>query len=146
MLQTAKVTVESTGEGLAVKAGTRGFTITFDEPEEAGGTNQGMNPVEGLLAAFGGCESIFMLLMAKAQGVKLEDVKLEVEGDIDPDGFTGVNPDVRCGLQEARVRMRLKCADEAAARSLAELAEQRCPVGDSLRSPVRVVTTEVVVD
>ena len=52
MLSTSKVAVESTGSGLAVKASCRDFEITFDEPCEMGGTNEGMNPVEGVLFSF----------------------------------------------------------------------------------------------
>ena len=50
-----KVTATKTTTGMQVSAGTRGFEITFDEPES---TNTGMNPVEILLASF--CKPIYM--------------------------------------------------------------------------------------
>ena len=50
-----KVTATKTTTGMQVSAGTRGFEITFDEPES---TNTGMNPVEILLASFGACQAI----------------------------------------------------------------------------------------
>ena len=146
MISTAVVEVKSAGSGLQVNAGTRGFNITFDEPVEQGGTNQGMNPVEGLLSALGGCQSIATLIFAHAQGVALDEVSITVEGDIDTDGFLGINPDVRCGLQEVRLKVHVKCADKEAGEKLAKLAEQRCPVGDTVRNPVPVVTTELVVE
>lgn len=145
MLTTSKVEVSSTGTGLQVKAGCRGFEIVFDEPEEAGGANTGMNPVEGLLGALGACQSIATMIFAHAQGIALDGVSIEVEGDIDPDGFMGVNPKVRNGLQEVRTKVHVKCDDAEAARGLAELAEERCPVGDCLRNPVPVVRTELTV-
>lgn len=146
MISTAAIEVTSTGTGLQVHAGTRGFTISFDEPIEQGGTNQGMNPVEGLLCSLGGCQTIATLIFAQAQGVALDEVKMVVEGDIDTDGFMGINPEVRCGLQEVRVKVHVKCADKEAGEKLAKLAEQRCPVGDSIRNPVPMVTTELVVE
>ena len=145
MLSTTTVNVSSTGTGLQVKAGTRGFEIVFDEPEEAGGANTGMNPVEGLLCALGACQSIATLIFAHAQGIDVEGVQMEVEGDLDTDGFMGINPNVRNGLQEVRFNVRLQCDDEEKARALAQLAEERCPVGDCLKNPVPVVCTEVTV-
>ena len=50
-----KVTATKTTTGMQVSVGTRGFEITFDEPES---TNTGMNPVEILLASFGACQAI----------------------------------------------------------------------------------------
>ena len=80
------------------------------------------------------------------QDVPLDGVRVEVEGDLDPDGFTGKAPDVRNGLQEVRFSMHLKSSDEAAARALAALVEERCPVSDCLKAPVPVVCAEVVVE
>ena len=146
MMETHKVSVESTGSGLQVKAGTRGFTLTFDEPEASGGTNAGMNPVEGLLCALGACESIATMIFAHMQGVPLEGVRVEAEGDIDTDGFMGINPDVPCGLSAARISFNYKCADEKAARELEKLVEKRCPVGDTIRRAVPVTCTGVNVE
>lgn len=146
MLSTSKVAVESTGFGLAVKASCRDFEITFDEPREMGGTNEGMNPVEGVLCSFAACQTIATLIFAGAQGVPLEGVRIEAEGDLDPDGFMGTNPDVRNGLQEVRFTVHLKCADEEAAKKLADLAKKQCPVSDCLANPVPVVRTSLVIE
>ena len=94
----------------------------------------------------GACQAIATLLFARMQDVPLDGVRVEVEGDLDPDGFTGKAPDVRNGLQEVRFSMHLKSSDEAAARALAALVEERCPVSDCLKAPVPVVCAEVVVE
>ena len=91
-------------------------------------------------------QAIATLLFARMQDVPLDGVRVEVEGDLDPDGFTGKAPDVRNGLQEVRFSMHLKSSDEAAARALAALVEERCPVSDCLKAPVPVVCAEVVVE
>ena len=131
MLETMKAEIASTGTGLQVKGSCRGFELTFDEPKESGGTDTSVNPVE---------------LFARMQDVPPDGVRVEVEGDLDPDGFTGKAPDVRNGLQEVRFSMHLKSSDEAAARALAALVEERCPVSDCLKAPVPVVCAEVVVE
>lgn len=146
MLSTSTVNVASTGEGLQVKASCRGFELTFDEPVEMGGTNKGMNPVEGLLCTLGACQSIAAMIFANTKGIALEGISMEIQGDIDPDGFMGKAPDVRNGLQEVRCKVHLTCADKEQGRALAALAEERCPVSDCLKNPVPVVCTEVVID
>lgn len=145
MLQTFKIEVASTGTALQVKASCRGFELTFDEPEEAGGANTGMNPVEGVLCTLGACQSIAAMIFAHAQGVQLDSVRMEIEGDVDPDGFMGVNPDVRNGLSDVRCRLIVSGPDKDAVRKIAEMAEQRCPVSDSIQNPVPV-SCEIVVE
>lgn len=54
-MSTYKVKATKTTTGMQVSAGTRGFEITFDEPNS---TNTGMNPVEILLTSFGACQAI----------------------------------------------------------------------------------------
>lgn len=145
MKMTAKTTVENI-QGLETKATCRGFEITLDEPEESGGSNKGMNPIEALLSALGCCQTIALKTFAMQQGVQIDSVRMEVEGDIDTDGFMGANPDVRCGLQDIRMKVYIKAPDKEAAKKLADLAAERCPVEDCLVNPVPVTRTELVVE
>ena len=46
--QILKAEVESLG-GLQLKCSARGFEFIIDEPENVGGTNEAMNPLEALL-------------------------------------------------------------------------------------------------
>ena len=67
-------------------------------------------------------------ILARA-GIDLQGVQMEIEGDLDPDGFMGLDPNVRNGLQEIRFKVHLKCDDEEKARALARLAERTLPGG-----------------
>ena len=79
MLETMKAEIASTGTGLQVKGSCRGFELVFDEPEASGGTDTSVNPVEGLLCAFGACQAIATLLaMGRRELVKTEQ-KLDKE-------------------------------------------------------------------
>ncbi len=79
----------------------REVQVEVDEPKALGGTDRAMNPVELLLCALGGCMSICAAAFAGACGVDLQGFSVEVEGDLDPDGFLGKNPmcapDIRGG-------------------------------------------------
>lgn len=49
-----------------------------------------MNPVEALLASLGACQSIVARVYASKFEVELEDFRVDVEGDLDLDGFLTV--------------------------------------------------------
>ncbi|HHY32590.1 MAG TPA: OsmC family protein [Firmicutes bacterium] len=137
-LETFRASVRSAGEGLLCKANVRGFEVSMDEPKELGGGNRAMNPVELLLSALGGCITICAVAFAPACGVKLEDFRVDLEGDLDPDGFTGKRRDVRTGFQHIRFKMNIKSSSpEENVRNLVDMIKSRCPVSDTLRG-VRV--------
>ena len=136
MLMTSKATVKSL-QGVKVEADVRGFKFIMDEPEDLGGTNEGMNPVEALLCALGACQVIVIKAFAKAQKFEVGDVRVELEGDLDPDGFSGKNPDVRNGFQEIRFEFYLETEEsDERAEEFITFVENTCPVADMLRTPV----------
>lgn len=144
MLTTFKATATKLPNGLQVETNSRGFKILMDEPEELGGTNAGMNPVEALLCAFGACQSIVVSAFAAAKGFTFEEFHVELEGDLDPDGFMGL-ADVRNGFQEIRFTMHFKTNEsQEKAEAFAEFVEQTCPVGDCLANGVKLVKAGVV--
>lgn len=52
------------GEGVRSVANIRGKQIVIDEPASLGGTDQGPNPVELVLAALGGCLNVLVASFA----------------------------------------------------------------------------------
>ena len=72
---------------LQVEVKARDFSIIVDEPENSGGTNTGMNPVEMLLCSIGACQTITAVIFADFYGITLEDIQVEVTGEMDSDGF-----------------------------------------------------------
>ena len=76
-------------EGMRVECTARDHKILLDEPTGLGGTDTGMNPVEAVLCALGACKCIVARCFAKAHKIDLQDFRIELEGDLDPDGFMG---------------------------------------------------------
>jgi len=147
MLTTFKATAVKTDTGLQVHTNARNFSLTLDEPKEMGGTDTGMNPVEALLCALGACQSIVAAAFARHEHFTYESFSVELEGDLDPDGFTGKNPNVRNGFQEVRFTMHFKTNEsQEKAEAFADFIESRCPVGDCLGNGVKLVRTGVVRD
>ncbi|MGS5018338.1 OsmC family protein [Paenibacillus sp. JJ1683] len=144
MLTTFKATAKKLPEGLQVEAQSRGFKIVMDEPEDFGGTDKAMNPVEALLCALGACQSIVIAAFAEGFGFSYEEFHVELEGDLDPDGFMGL-ADVRCGFQEIRFAMHFKTTEsQEKAEAFAAFVEKTCPVGDCLANGVKLVQAGVV--
>ncbi|WP_144475094.1 OsmC family protein [Cytobacillus oceanisediminis] len=133
-------------EGVKVDVQARGFHITIDEPENLGGTNQGMNPVEMLLGALGACQSIVARVYSHKFGVELEDFRVELEGDLDTDGFMNKS-DVRRGYSNIRYTYFIKSpSPEEKIRALADFIAKICPVDDTIANPVNVSRTNIVIE
>lgn len=131
-------------EGLRVEGKSRGLRTMFDEPEDLGGTNEGMNPIEMMLNSLGACQVITAKLIAADFDVKLEGMWVDIEGDVDLDGFKGVQG-VHPGLTEIRFQMNFVTeAPEEKVRQLAAEVEHRCPVGSTLASSVKLSQSKII--
>jgi putative redox protein len=72
-----------------------GNKVQIDASPDIGGTNQGMRPMQMLLAAMGGCSAIDVVNILKKQKQDLQDIKVTVTGerekDVTPSLFTEVH-------------------------------------------------------
>lgn len=133
-------------ENVLVEAEARSHKIIIDEPKNLGGTDQGMNPVELLLSALGACQSIVARTYAKKFDIDLQNFWVEVEGDLDSDGFLGKS-DVRPGFQTIRYTFHIQTtASEDKIEAYKEYIEAHCPVGDTIANTVNLVSANVVVE
>ncbi|MFI6121660.1 OsmC family protein [Streptomyces sp. NPDC051064] len=118
------------------------YVMSSDEPAALLGTDSAVSPGEYLLQALAGCYTVTLAALAAAQGIELKGFRLELEGDIDLRGFLGLDPTVRPGLQQVRVRLHIDAdAPREQIDALVALVENRSPIRDTLVSPVDVVTT-----
>jgi len=98
------------------------FTMKADEPPILAGRDEAPNPVEHLLHALASCLTTSMVAHAAVRGIALEELESELEGDIDLNGFLGLDPDVPKGFTEIRVKFRVK-ADPKHVDQIRALAE-----------------------
>ena len=146
MITTYKATARRLKKGLQVEAESRGFKILIDEPKNLGGTDVAMAPVEAILCALGACQAIVASAFAKSQGFSFEELYVELEGDLDTDGFLG-RAAVRNGFQEIRYKMHFKTNEsQEKTEAFADFVENRCPVGDCLANGVKLINSGVVRD
>jgi uncharacterized OsmC-like protein len=86
----------------------KNFTIKCDEPCELGGTNQFANPQEYLLAALNACMIVGYTVGCAMQGIRLDELRIETEGDIDLRGFLGLDPNVKPGYDSLHYTVHIR--------------------------------------
>ena len=115
------------------------FVLESDEPPVILGGNQGPNAVESVLHALASCISVGFAYNAAAQGIKVDELELNVEGDIDLQGFLGLAEGVRPGYENIRMSYKVKAdAPEEKISELCEYVQSTSPVLDLIRNPVPV--------
>jgi uncharacterized OsmC-like protein len=111
------------------------FMFMADEPPVLLGEDKGANPVEFVLAGLSGCMTTTLAYHAAARGLKIESIRSEYEGDLDLRGMLDLNPDIRNGYREIRVKFKVKGdIDESTVRELV----RKSPVFDIVSNPVTV--------
>jgi uncharacterized OsmC-like protein len=116
-----------------------GFVLVADEPDVLLGNDRGANPVEHLLHALASCVTTSMVYHAAARGIAIEQVESSLDGDLDLQGFLGLDPKVRNGYQQIRLNLRIKGdLTEEQIQELGSLGPTFSPVFDSLTKGVPV--------
>lgn len=113
------------------------FTVEGDHPKELLGTGQGPTSVEVLLASLGHCIAGGWAVYGASLGVGIDDLKVEVEGDVDLQGMLGLPKPgkVRPGFQRIRVTHYVRSkAPKEKLEQVKKMAEDLSPTKDSLRA------------
>lgn len=120
----------------------KAFTMIIDEPASLGGTNDGANPLEYLLAALSGCLNVVSHMVAKEMGFTLRGLEIEIEGNLNPAKYMGISDAERTGLKEVRVKIKPDAdADELTLKTWMKTVENRCPVSDNIANATPVQIT-----
>jgi len=135
-------TVTGHGEGAvatALRAGRHGFAV--DEPAALAGDDIAASPVEVALGALISCQVVVYRLYAHALGIRLDDIDVTAEGDLDAARLFGKDESVRAGFGDVRLLVRLT-GPETAERyeELRAAVDAHCPVLDLFQNPTPVTT------
>ena len=114
--------------------------LVTDEPKTSGGTETGPTPLETVLAALVGCESVMIHNVATAMNFDYEGVELEASGTVDLRGPKGV-PGIRPYFDSVELTVVIYTAESTERmEQLARNAEARCPVMNLMRDAGAKVT------
>jgi len=96
--------------GACTEDETRKEPFVFDnsEPPILLGNNEGANPVEFILHGLAGCMTTTMMLHAAANGISVDRVESSLEGDLDVQGFLGLDDSIRNGYQNIKVNFKIE--------------------------------------
>jgi uncharacterized OsmC-like protein len=84
------------------------FELRADEPPILAGYDEGANPVEHLLNALAACVTTSMVAHAAVRGIRIEELESELEGDLDLNGFLGLDEEVPKGFTDIRINFKVK--------------------------------------
>lgn len=123
----------------------RDFTIHVDEPAELCGTNEYPNPQETLLAGLNACMSVGYAVCASMHGIKLHELRIETEGDIDLQGMFELDEFVPPGYRSLQYTVYIKAdATEEQLEALHQQVMMTSPNYYNLARPVRMNSKLVV--
>jgi uncharacterized OsmC-like protein len=115
------------------------FTLEGDEPPVLLGGNAGANAVEAILHALASCLAVGFVYNAAAQGIHVESLSFDLEGDLDLRAFLGLSEEVRPGYEVIRLSYRVKSdAPREKIEELCSYVQKTSPVLDIIRNPVPV--------
>jgi len=133
IIRRKQVSVTNDGSMMSIHDyGEYGDFVT-DEPIAHGGTGEGPSPLQAVLGALCGCESVTFNRTAGEMGFKYDDISFEAEFTVDIRGRMGVRG-VRQHFQTIRVQATV--TTDQTSESLAEVVEEteaRCPVYNLVR-------------
>ncbi len=123
-----------------ITAGRHSFLI--DEPDALAGDDLAASPVEYALGALISCQVVVYRLYAQALGIRLDDITVEAEGDLDARRLFGIDENVRAGFEAVRLTVTLT-GPETGDRynELREAVDAHCPVLDLFANPTPVTVT-----
>ena len=115
------------------------FYLEGDEPPVLLGDNTAPNAVEAVLHALASCLAVGFVYNAAAQGIEVEELTFDLEGDLDLHGFLGLSDEVRAGYENISVTYRVKAdAPREKLEDLCAYVQRTSPVLDIIRNSVPV--------
>ena len=128
------------GAGQEDDSRTRPFVFDAGEPPVLLGANEGANPVEFLLHAMAGCITTTIVVHAAARGIEIETLSTRIVGDLDVQGFLGLDDSVSPAYEKVTIQIDVKAAcSEEELDDLLAFAQSHSPVCDTVMRPVPVV-------
>lgn len=119
----------------------RGNHTAVDSTPPLGGPNEALNPLDLLLGALATCGVFLFETTARNEGITLDDVRCDVEGDFDGRGITA--DDINPRIQRYRVTVHADGPDDAQKERLADAFRSNCPIFTTLASGAEIDLTVV---
>jgi len=116
------------------------FEMIIDEPTNMGGSDMGPSPIQVLLMSLAGCLNVTGHEIARQKGMKLNGMKIKIEGSMNPCNFMGCSFEERAGFQTINVNVKadFEGATKEEVDSWLKETEARCPVTDNIKDSTKI--------
>jgi len=116
------------------------FEMIIDEPTNMGGSDMGPSPIQVLLMSLAGCLNVTGHEIARQKGMKLNGMKIKIEGSMNPCNFMGCSFEERAGFQTINVTIHADFENETpeAIEAWLKETETRCPVTDNIKDSTKI--------
>jgi uncharacterized OsmC-like protein len=117
------------------------YRTQHDFPDQLSGEGRGPTVCESCMGSLAACLTQTIVAHATSRGIQIDSIDIDVEGDVDLRGFTGISNDVRPGAQQFRVNMNIKSnnATKEQINELYEIGKRFSPAFDALTNGTSVV-------
>ena len=117
------------------------YKMQYDFPNQLSGEGRGLTVCEYCMGSLAACLTQTIVAHATSRGIQIDSINIDVEGDVDLRGFTGISNDVRPGAQQFRVNMNIKSsnASKEQINELHEIGKRFSPAFDTLTNGTSVV-------
>ena len=133
-----KIDAVSNG-GMKTEIDTGKFKIIVDEPKNIGGIDEGLTPVDLVLAGLVNCYIVVGNMAARELDLERGGDRSKLEGTLNPARFAGKSYDDRAGFKDIQVKIKVDTdADEQTLKQWIEMVEKRCLVTDNLTNETTI--------
>lgn len=144
----AKALVRATGAlraGCAVDVQVDGETLVFDMPVPLGGTELAPTPGQYALASLAACQAITYRIWSEKLGVRIDELRVGVRGQIDVRGLLGIDRRARRGFSHVDLDIVLRGPEPSERyENLRRVVNEHCPILDVFSAPVPVSSSITV--
>jgi uncharacterized OsmC-like protein len=120
------------------------YKMQYDFPNQFSGEGRGLTVCEYCMGSLAACLAQTIVAHATSRVIQIDSINIDVEGDVDLRGFTGISNDVRPGAQQFRVNMNIKSnsASKEQIDELREIGKKFSPAFDTLTNGTSVVLVD----
>ncbi|MFT5819807.1 MAG: putative OsmC-like protein [Crocinitomix sp.] len=134
-VETFKAEAQGNGWPTKVNITDTEWKLQLDEPVEEGGLNSGANPMQYFTASLVGCQNEQAQVVIEELSLKVEQININVEIDLDLSGFMGMSDHSNNSYKEVRMDAVVTGeATDAEIKIMGEKVDARCPILALLRN------------
>lgn len=104
----AETSIKTLNQKVGSKEIIKNFSYTIGEPEELLGDNKNPTPQDYLLGGMAGCMMVGFVILATSRGIKLENVELQITGELNLRGMLELDTAASVGFAELQFFFEVK--------------------------------------